>query len=324
MHPRNRHREGYDFAALGAVCPELTGFVRTAPHGGATIDFADAAAVKALNRALLAADYGVRAWDIPAGYLCPPVPGRADYVHVVADLLAEANGGVVPTGAGVVVLDVGTGANCVYPLIGHGEHGWRFVGTELDEVAMRNAEEILRKNPAVAAHVELRRQRAAAAIFRGVVKPGERFAASMCNPPFHGSAAEAESGTRRKLRNLAATKREAGTGERRGEAAKRAVQRNFGGTTTELWCAGGEVAFVRRMIAESVAIAGQVGWFTTLVARSEHLEVLRGALKRVGASEVRTIAMEQGQKKSRVLAWRFSDAAGARSGGGGARDGRHR
>lgn len=331
MHPRNRHRDGYDFGALVAACPELGAFVRVAPHGGATIDFADAAAVKALNRALLAKDYGVRDWDIPAGYLCPPVPGRADYVHVVADLLAEGNGGGVPTGTGVVVLDVGTGANCVYPLIGHGEYRWRFVGTEVDAAALRNAEEILRKNPAVAARVELRRQRAAGAIFRGVLKPGERFAASMCNPPFHASAAEAESGTRRKLRNLAATKREARAGERGGGGGKGAVRRNFGGTTTELWCAGGEVAFVRRMIAESVVFAGQVGWFTTLVARSEDLEVLRGALKRVEASQVRTIAMEQGQKKSRVLAWRFDGnaagvrgAAGARSGEGGARGERRR
>ena len=41
-----------------------------------------------LNRAILMHHYGVKSWDIPAGYLCPPIPGRADYIHSVADLLA--------------------------------------------------------------------------------------------------------------------------------------------------------------------------------------------------------------------------------------------
>lgn len=294
MHPRNPHRDGYDFAALVAVSPELGRFVRTAPHGGATIDFADAAAVKALNRALLLGVYGVREWDIPEGYLCPPVPGRADLLHHLADLLAEERGGAIPRGEGVAVLDVGVGANCIYPLLGERMFGWRFVGSEVDPVARRNAAEILRRNPEIARRVELRAQADAAAVFHGVVQAGDRFAATVCNPPFHASAAEAASGTRRKLRNLR------GDGRAVGE-----VTRNFGGQTNELWCAGGEVAFVRRMIRESVAFAGQVGWFTTLVARSEHLPALQDALRRTRVREDRVVTMAQGQKRSRMLAWRF-------------------
>src|SRR5688572_21951945 len=175
MHPRNPHREGYDFAALVATSPALARFVMRAPHGGESIDFADPAAVKALNRALLRHNYGVREWDIPAGYLCPPVPGRADYLHHVADLLAEGNGGKIPRGLEVLVLDIGTGANCIYPLIGRHDYGWGFVGADVDAVALRNAEEILRRNPEIAKGVELRRQTSPAVIFRGVVRAGERF-----------------------------------------------------------------------------------------------------------------------------------------------------
>lgn len=270
--------------------------MRAAPHGGDSIDFADPAAVKALNRALLRHHYAVRDWNIPSGYLCPPVPGRADYVHHLADLLAADRGGLVPRGAEIAVLDVGVGANLIYPLIGVHAYGWRFVGAEIDAAALRNAAGILAANPAVAARVELRRQASPRAIFRGVVRPGERFAATLCNPPFHTSAAEATRGTQRKLRNL--------TGR-----AAREVTRNFGGTTNELWCAGGELAFVRRMIAESAAYGGQVGWFTTLVSKSANLEPLRTSLKQARATDVRTIPMAQGQKQSRILAWRFSGAA---------------
>lgn len=296
MHPRNPHRDGYDLAALTAASPPLAPFVRTAPHGGPTIDFADPAAVKALNAALLLHHYGVRAWDLPPGYLCPPVPGRADYVHAVADLLATTNGGAIPQGAGVRVLDVGIGANAIFPLLGHQAYGWSFVGTEVDPVALRHAETVLAANPRFASAVALRRQRARERVFAGVVAPDEHFALTLCNPPFHGSPEAASAATRRKLRQLGG-----GTAPR--------LRRNFGGTGSELWCAGGELGFIRRMIDESRGLAAQVGWFTTLVSSREHLPALERALDRAGAAEVRVLPLEHGQKKSRILAWRFTRAA---------------
>lgn len=93
LHPRNRHRSRYDFPALIASCPALAPFVKPNAWGDVSVDFADPAAVKMLNRALLQHFYGIEHWDIPADYLCPPIPGRADYLHHLADLLATSNGG---------------------------------------------------------------------------------------------------------------------------------------------------------------------------------------------------------------------------------------
>lgn len=293
MHPRNPHQSGYDFPALVATSPELERFVFRAPHGGDSIDYSDPIAVKALNRALLQHHYAVRDWDIPAGYLCPPVPGRADYIHHLADLLAAENAGHIPRSHETVVLDVGVGANCIYPLVGYHDYGWHFVGTDIDPVALRNAQTIVGRNPALAAAIGLRRQPSRHQIFRGVVQPHDRFAATLCNPPFHVSPEAAASGTLRKLRNL--------TG-----AAVRDVTLNFGGRNNELWCEGGEFGFIRRMINESAEFARQIGWFTTLVSKSGHLPALEIALQRVRASDVRVIDMAQGQKKSRLLAWRFA------------------
>ncbi|MCM2336646.1 MAG: RlmF-related methyltransferase, partial [Pseudomonas sp.] len=201
LHPRNRHAGRYDFARLVAARPALARYVVDAPGGDATIDFADPAAVRALNQALLAADYGIAHWDLPPGYLCPPVPGRADYVHALADLLAGSNGGAVPRGAAVRALDVGVGANAIYPLVGHREYGWRFVGTDIDATALRAADAIVRAN-GLAAAIELRHQPRADAVFAGVVQPDERFDVSLCNPPFHASARAAAAGSERKWRNL--------------------------------------------------------------------------------------------------------------------------
>ncbi|PTX94643.1 23S rRNA (adenine(1618)-N(6))-methyltransferase RlmF [Opitutus sp. ER46] len=294
LHPRNPHAGRYDFAALVQAVPALTGFVHSSPRGEPTIDFANPAAVLALNQALLRLHYGIKFWALPRGYLCPPIPGRADYLHHLADLLAEAapEPSAAPPQPGVSILDVGVGASVVYPIIGVASYGWRFVGTDIDPVALEAARRIVVGNRTLGPRIELRRQPDPQQIFRGVVRPGDSFAACICNPPFHTSAAAAAAGTLRKLRNL--------TGERTPERVL-----NFGGQSHELWCAGGEVGFVLRMIAESVQFRTQCRWFTTLVSKRESLPPLRRALARVPPADVRTIELTQGQKKSRILAWRF-------------------
>lgn len=297
LHPRNRHRARYDFAALCACAPELVRFLRPSPHGDATIDYADPAALLALNRALLLTYYGLADWFLPPGYLCPPIPGRADYVHYAADLLASGNKtGAIPRGPSVSVLDLGTGANLVYPILGRAEYGWRFVATDIDPVALENATRLVAANPSLAGFVELRRQSSPTALLRGIVRPGDRFDLTLCNPPFHASAAEAAAGSARKTRNL-------GTA-RPGSRARPPL--NFGGRPAELWCPGGEVAFVSRLIAESSEFRTQVRWFTTLVSSHDSIPRLRRALAAVHPTEVRTIDMAQGQKRSRLLAWTFS------------------
>lgn len=290
LHPRNPHRERYDFNALVKISPELAAFVSLNAYGGESIDFSDAAAVKALNRALLMSCYGISGWDIPERYLCPPIPGRADYLHYLADLLAEGNGGIVPHGEQVHVLDIGTGANCIYPLIGHSVYGWRFVASDIDAVALENAQRILDVNPGFGSAIELRLQTSPQAIFKGVVQKDEAFDLTLCNPPFHASLAEANAGTQRKWKNL-------------GKDLSVKAALNFGGQGAELWCRGGEEAFVRRMVEESVAVNSR--WFTTLISKSASLPLVYRALKKAGVKEYRTIEMAQGQKRSRLVAWRF-------------------
>ncbi|GAA4392706.1 23S rRNA (adenine(1618)-N(6))-methyltransferase RlmF [Hymenobacter koreensis] len=296
LHPRNRHRDRYDFPQLIGTSPELGPFVAVNAYGDASIDFANPDAVKALNRALLKHFYGIQNWDIPAGYLAPPIPGRADYVHYLADLLASANEGVAVKGKSIRVLDVGVGANCIYPIVGHREYGWRFVGTDADPVAVRMAKQIVASNSGISGAVDIRLQLSSADIFSGVVKPAEVFDLTMCNPPFHGSAAEAEAGTRRKEQNL-------------GTAKGPKPVPTFGGQSNELWYPGGEATFLWRMAEDSALMRNRCFWFTTLVSKKETLPGLYKSLKKLGATEVRTIGMSQGHKVSRLVAWTFLDEA---------------
>jgi 23S rRNA (adenine1618-N6)-methyltransferase len=302
LHPRNRHQGRYDFARLTRACPALAAFLIRTPLGETSIDFSHPGAVRALNRALLAVDYGIAHWELPEGYLCPPIPGRADYLHGLADLLAGTEDGVVPRGPAIRVLDVGVGASCIYPLIGHAEYGWRFVGSDVDGAALRSAQAIVQANGLEQA-IALRRQPAREQLFAGVVNADDRFDLTLCNPPFHASAEEAAVGNQRKWRNL-------GRAPARGRA--RSVL-NFGGQAGELWCPGGELAFVSRMIRESVRFGTQVRWFSSLVAKSEHRASLHRQLGQAGVADVREVPMAQGSKQSRFIAWTFLDADSHRS-----------
>lgn len=297
LHPRSRHRERYDFPRLQRCCPELTPFVAVNVHGDASIDFADPRAVRALNKALLAQFYGVAHWDLPEHCLCPPVPGRADYLHHLADLLASDNGGAIPAGAAVRALDIGTGASCIYPLIGQHEYGWRFLGSDIDPRALAAARRTVQAN-GLAEAVELRLQPSPERIFEGLLRAGEVFDLTLCNPPFHASQREAQEGTARKWRNLG----------RDAALQKKAPVLNFGGQGAELWCPGGEAAFVARMIEESAGLSARCLWFTTLVSKASNLPAVRRALKQTGALETRILDMAQGQKKSRIVAWTFLEA----------------
>lgn len=292
LHARNRHRSRYDFTLLVKSHRDLAQFVARNQYNDESIDFADPQAVKALNKALLKQYYGIAHWDIPETYLCPPIPGRADYIHHVADLLRSSNKSVIPRGASIVALDIGVGANCIYPIIGHQEYGWKFVGTDVDPAAIRSAKHIVKSNPPLSGNVECRLQPIASHIFSGIIKADDVFDVTLCNPPFHASLAEAREGSRRKWKNL-------------GYRTNAKPVLNFGGQNAELWCKGGEAAFVRTMVEESARVPDRCFWFTSLVSKSAHLPAIHQALKTANASEVRTIPMAQGQKIGRIVAWTF-------------------
>jgi 23S rRNA (adenine1618-N6)-methyltransferase len=288
------HNDRYDFKALVESCPALSTFVFINQYGSETVDFANPDAVKTLNKALLIHFYNLENWDIPNGYLCPPIPGRANYLHHLADLLARSNHGKIPQGQTIKGLDIGTGANVIYPIIGQAEYGWSFVGSDIDSIAIKAAQQNINTNQYLKTNIELRLQSTPKHIFNGIISPKERFDFTICNPPFHASAKEAAAGTQRKIKNL------------KGEKTIKPVL-NFGGQNHELWCEGGEEKFIQNMIHESQAFANNCFWFTTLVAKSNNLRLIYKTLKKVKPTDIQTIEMKQGNKVTRFVAWTFLD-----------------
>jgi 23S rRNA (adenine1618-N6)-methyltransferase len=296
LHPRNKHQGRYEFEALIESVPELEQFVKLNKYGDLSIDYFNPSAVRELNRSLLIHFYQIEYWDIPKNYLCPPVPGRADYVHYISDLLESSNSHFEksnpPENTHVKCLDIGVGANCIYPIIGAVEYGWSIVGSDIDLYAIENAQRIIDSNPQLERKIELRIQKEPDQIFKGVINKKETFDITICNPPFHASKEQASSSSSRKLKNL------------KGSKSHEQVL-NFGGQYNELWCAGGEIQFVLNMIFESKQYSSSCLWFSTLISKESNLKKVYQALELIKAIEVKTIPMQQGNKKSRIIAWSF-------------------
>ncbi len=282
---KDKEANRYDFTLLTAACPELKEHVRDNGHGELSIDFFNPEAVKLLNKAILITDYKIQYWDIPKGALAPAIPGRASYIEHIEELLNGKKDGVR-------ILDVGVGANCIYPIIGCSKNGWSFVGSDTNRVSIENAQKIVTRNSILRGKVELRLQQFQNNIFKGVIKDSEYFDITICNPPFHSSAEEAQQANIRKQRNLKGKKE-----------AKPSL--NFGGTNNELWCDGGELRFITRMIKEGRAFSKQCGWFTSLVSKEGNLKPIYHELRLIKAAEYGVIEMQKGNKSSRIIAWRY-------------------
>ncbi len=292
LHPRNLHKFGYNFDALIASNPDLKQYVFVNEYQTTTIDFSNPDAVKSLNKSILMMDYDIQNWNLPQDYLCPPIPGRVDYIHYLADLLATSNDNAIPEGENVVGLDIGIGSNCIYPILGNAIYNWSFVGTDIDENAIQNCKKIIEQNHKLIDAISLQQQVESRFIFKNIILPEDKFAFTICNPPFHNSAAEATKSSVRKVNNLEKTR------------TKTPVL-NFGGQNAELWCDGGEIGFITQMIYESAKYPLQVLWFTTLVSKKENLPNIYKILNKVQAVAIKTIDMAQGQKTSRIVAWTF-------------------
>jgi 23S rRNA (adenine1618-N6)-methyltransferase len=295
LHLRNRNRKPYDLAAMLVTNPALKSFIIPNKLGDQSINFSDPEGVKALNRAILHYYYGIKYWEFPDENLCPPVPGRAEYIHAMADLLAEGGDAQKPTEASINCLDVGVGASCIYPIIGVSDYNWNFIGSDIDSKSVQSAQNIADNNPSLKGKVRCRLQTNSKSIFKGILETNEKIDVVISNPPFHESKEAALIGSKRKVKNLSGKK-------------DYTPILNFSGNTNELVYEGGEFQFISTMISESKNYAKQCFWFSCLVSKESNLKKISKVFHKHKPSEIRTLKISTGNKYTRVVCWTFLSA----------------
>ncbi|KAL2633020.1 hypothetical protein R1flu_004499 [Riccia fluitans] len=400
MHPCNKYAEKPpDFSLFASLYPSFAPYVSYGHKKKPKIDWTDFNATRELTRVLLDHDFGIK-WWIPDGQLCPTVPNRANYIHWIDDLLS-----VYPAPwhsenfSEIRGVDIGTGANCIYPLLGAALQGWHFVGTDVTPVALCWAKKNVDQNPQYAGFIEIRQattdssvetglpgdcvreyrvdsvdknctssdltsgvelqlttsneenkrgpdskdaavpdlpdhitdhrvrccspllppvgvadqvidssgileeNRTAndttccletavlptgselpthvpplAPVLCGILKEDERFDFCMCNPPFFETIEEAGLNPRTAC----------------------------GGTPQEMVCPGGELAFIIRIIEDSVRLGTRIQWYTSMVGRKVNLKTLTSHLRAAGVTMLRTTEFVQGRTSRWGIAWSFS------------------
>tara|TARA_R110001583_G_scaffold50116_1_gene156407 strand:+ start:1685 stop:2572 length:888 start_codon:yes stop_codon:yes gene_type:complete len=290
MHAENPYCKRYDLNRLVAHYADLKNYLVLNPAGEATIDFGSSKAVYALNKAILLADFNVTDYHLPQGYLIPPIPGRLDYLLYIRDFVSEKLG--MDVDAEFRGLDIGTGANGIYCILGAQYFKWSMIGSECDDKAIGIVKANIQPTKTLEDRVQVRHQTNKSFLFKGIIQSGEQFDFTVCNPPFHSTKEEAQRGSRRKLKNLVGT---SNTDE---------LKLNFEGQANELWCNGGEALFIKRLIKESVLFKDQVRVFTSLVAKADNLPKIEKQLKKAKA-DYHIVPMDQGNKKSRIILWWF-------------------
>ena len=212
----NIHKEGYNFSKLLKFNTDLKKYTITKENGEISIDFSNNEAVFNLNKALLLSEYNIVDWLIPKGYLCSPVPSRADYIHILNDLIGEKTN--------VKGLDIGVGANCINPLLASQIYSCDMVGCDININSVKVAKQNVLLGKTLNSNIEIIHQENPSNIFTDIVNTSDYFEFTMCNPPFFSSEEDYIKASNRKNKNL----------------GLKTSNSNFSGLSNELWCNGGE------------------------------------------------------------------------------------
>ncbi|XP_048359756.1 RNA N6-adenosine-methyltransferase METTL16 [Sphaerodactylus townsendi] len=284
MHARNRYKDKPpDFASLAAKYPEFQRHVQVSLSGRVSVNFKDPEAVRALTCTLLKEDFGLQI-DIPLERLIPTVPLRLNYIHWVEDLMAMQDS----AGKGSVVwgIDIGTGASCIYPLLGATLNGWHFIATEVDDVCFSYAKKNVEQNN-LSDLIKVVKVPQKTLLLDALEQESEViYDFCMCNPPFFANQLEAKGVNSRNPRRPPPS------------------SVNTGGIT-EIMAEGGELEFVKRIIHDSLQLKKRLRWYSCMLGKKCSLAPLKEELRVHGVSKVTHTEFCQGRTMRWALAWSF-------------------
>ncbi|XP_039215056.1 RNA N6-adenosine-methyltransferase METTL16 isoform X1 [Crotalus tigris] len=284
MHARNRYKnKPPDFAFLASKYPEFKQHVQINLSGRVSVNFKDPQAVRALTCTLLKEDFGLQI-DIPLERLIPTVPLRLNYIHWVEDLIAQQD--TATKDSVTWGIDIGTGASCIYPLLGATLNGWYFIATEVDDVCFSYAKKNVEQNN-LSDLIKVVKVPQKTLLLDALEEESEViYDFCMCNPPFFANQLEAKGVNSRNPRRPPPS------------------SVNTGGIT-EIMAEGGELEFVKRIIHDSLQLKKRLRWYSCMLGKKCSLAPLKEELRIHGVPKVTHTEFCQGRTMRWALAWSF-------------------
>ncbi|XP_062071731.1 RNA N6-adenosine-methyltransferase METTL16 isoform X2 [Lepus europaeus] len=274
MHARNRYKDKPpDFAYLASKYPDFKQHVQINLNGRVSLNFKDPEAVRALTCTLLREDFGLSI-DIPVERLIPTVPLRLNYIHWVEDLIGHQDSDKSTLRRGI---DIGTGASCIYPLLGATLNGWYFLATEVDDMCFNYAKKNVEKNN-LSDLIKVVKVPQKTLLMDALKEESEIiYDFCMCNPPFFANQLEAKGVNSRNPRRPPPS------------------SVNTGGVT-EIMAEGGELEFVKRIIHDSLQLKKRLRWYSCMLGKKCSLAPLKEELRIQGSPPSKRRKLEKPRK----------------------------
>ncbi|VDN09793.1 unnamed protein product [Dibothriocephalus latus] len=293
MHTRNQYKfrkpsfrdlySKYDFFRDVAITDE---------NGKVTLDFKQPKHLAALSRALLLEDFKLDV-EFPLDRLVPTIPLRLNYVLWIEDILENMNNIAPPP----LILDIGVGSSCIYPLLGARKNNWKFIGVESDARNFNSSLSVVESNSLrdciylLRVHDEL--VSPLPQVFAELSKSDFsgrspfRIDVVMANPPFFSDVADAVAvESTRSLSRCPA------------KSASSAARQ-------ESQTPGGEVGFATRLAEDSLNFSDSVGVFTLMLGKKRSVPLVRKKLFELGITQNSVYEMCQGRVMRWGIAWTF-------------------
>ncbi|PWY90662.1 DUF890 domain protein [Aspergillus heteromorphus CBS 117.55] len=280
---RNIYRDEVDFTALALQSPAFAKHLKA----NGQLDFSDPDAVRQLTKSLLQRDFQLEV-EIPENRLCPP--NRLNYILWLQDLLDTTGDHYrddYDPDREVLGLDVGTGCCSIYPLLGCSlRPHWRFVATDIDDDNIQTARKTVSTNK-LDSCIEILQTDPKDDLFPLSKLNVDRLDFTMCNPPFYASRDE-----------LVAS----------ADAKERPPFTACTGSETEMVTSGGEIAFIARMIEQSLHLRDKVIWYTSMLGKLSSVSILVEKLLQHKNNNYAVTEFIQGNKTRRwAIAWSWTD-----------------
>ncbi|GFF59557.1 putative methyltransferase-like protein C27D7.08c [Aspergillus udagawae] len=283
---RNIYKDDVDFTTLALQSPAFAKYVK--PNG--QLDFSDPDAVRQLTKSLLKRDFNLHV-EIPDNRLCPPVPNRLNYILWLQDLLDTTGDQYrddYDPDRSVLGLDIGTGCCSIYPLLGCTTRPlWDFIATDIDDENVRTARENVTNNGLDGRIRVFKTEPKDDLIPLDTKLDVQRLDFTMCNPPFYASREEMIASA---------------------QAKERPPFSACTGAEVEMVTGGGEIAFVYRMIEESLHLRERVVWYTSMLGKLSSVSVIVEKLTEHENNNYAVTEFVQGSKTKRwAVAWSWTD-----------------
>ena len=265
-----------DFKFLSEEFPEFKKYVYINKYGGYSINWKNPNSIKELVKTILNKFFNITYYEIPENFLIPTLTSRYNYLNYINKLFTKLE----IENKEKILIDIGTGANLIYPLLGYKLYNWKFIASEINEDAINIGKKIIKENN-LEKEILIIKQNDSKKIFENIINFNNKYLCSICNPPFF------DINTEIKKDNLYTDN-----------------EYNY----NEVYCEGGEIFFIKEMIKESYIYKKNIFLFSSLIGRKSNMKKIYSVMKNLKEmSLLKKITIKQGKNARWIIIWSFYD-----------------